>query len=54
MPEILPTWEAEIRIVVQSQSRASSSRTPLKKKRNHRKRVGRMAQGVGPKFKLQY
>jgi hypothetical protein len=32
----------------------SSARPYLKKKKNHKKRTGGVAQGVGPEFKPQY
>jgi hypothetical protein len=35
-------------------AQANSSRYPISKKAHHKKRVGRVAQGVGPEFKSQY
>jgi hypothetical protein len=52
-PVILATQEAEIR---GSQFKASPGRQftrPYLKKICHKKRAGGVAQGVGPKFKLQ-
>jgi hypothetical protein len=54
-PVILATQEAEIRrIEVQSQPGQNSFRDPIWKKTHHKKRTGRVAQGVGPEFKPQY
>jgi hypothetical protein len=53
-PVILVTQEAEIRkIVVQSQPEQIVRRT-LSLKNHHKKKVGGMAQGIGPEFKTQY
>jgi hypothetical protein len=49
------TREAEIRrIKVRSQPRQIVSETLPQKKKKSQKRAGRVAQGVGPEFKLQY
>jgi hypothetical protein len=54
MPVILATQEAEIRrISVQSQP-GQRVRKTLSQKKNHHKKAGRMAQGVGLEFKPQY
>jgi hypothetical protein len=53
-PVILATQEAEIRrILVRSQPRQIVLRYCLKKTL-HKKRADRVAQGVGPEFKVQY
>jgi ABC-type transporter MlaC component len=62
MPVILATQEAAIRrIMVQSQPRQTVCKTLSRKKQNKtkqkkpsQKRAGRVAQGIGPEFKLQY
>jgi hypothetical protein len=55
MPVILAIQEAEIRkITVQSQPTQIVHKTLSWKKTHHKKRVGGVAQGVGPEFKLQY
>jgi hypothetical protein len=58
MPVILATWEAEIRrVTVQSQPiqfKANSLRGPISKKTYHKKRAGRVAEGVSIEFKPQY
>jgi hypothetical protein len=33
-------------------AQANSSQDPISKKNHHKKRAGRLAQGVGPEFKL--
>jgi hypothetical protein len=51
----LATQEAEIRrIMVQSQPRQTVHETlsQKKKKKNHKKRVAGVTQGIGPEFKL--
>jgi hypothetical protein len=54
MPVILATEEAEIRrIEVWSQSGQIVHET-LSWKKPSKKRVGRVAQGIGPEFKSQY
>jgi hypothetical protein len=54
MPVILATQEAEIRkITVLIQPRQTVQET-LPQKNAPQKMTGRVAQGVGPKFKLQY
>jgi hypothetical protein len=54
MPIILATQEAEIRrIVVQSQPGQIVLQDPISKNL-HKSRAGRVAQGEGPEFKLQY
>jgi hypothetical protein len=54
MPIILTTQEADIRrILIQSQSRANSSRDPISKNLSQ-KRASGVAQGVVPEFKPQY
>jgi hypothetical protein len=53
-PVIPATQEAEIRrIAVQSQPRQIVCETLSRKKKNHKKRVGGVAQGVGPEFNSQ-
>jgi hypothetical protein len=53
MPAILATQEAEIRkIMVWSQAGKIVQETLSQRK--HHKRAGRVAQGIGPKFKPQY
>jgi hypothetical protein len=52
---ILAAQEAEIRrTVVRSQPREIVPRDPISKKNPSQKRVGGVAQGVGPEFKHQY
>jgi hypothetical protein len=41
-------------MVVQSQPQANSSRDVILKKKKSQKRVGGVAQGVGPEFKLPH
>jgi hypothetical protein len=54
MPVILATQEAEIRrITVRSQPGQVVHET-LARKTLHKNRAGRVAQGEGPEFKLQY
>jgi hypothetical protein len=54
MPIIPATQEAAIRrITVQSQPGQMVHKT-LSRKKNHKKRAGGMAQGIGPEFKPQY
>jgi hypothetical protein len=54
MPVILATQEAEIRrITVQSQTGQIAHET-ISQKKNHKKRDGGVAQGLGPEFKPQY
>jgi hypothetical protein len=53
MPVILATQEAEIGIVVQSQSGHTIQKT-LSQKKKSQKTAGGVAQGVGPEFKPQY
>jgi hypothetical protein len=53
MPIILFTQEPEIRkIAVQSHPIVNEIRS--QKKKNHKKRAGGVAQGIGPEFKPQY
>jgi hypothetical protein len=53
-PIILATQEAEIRrITLQSQPR-QMVHEDLYRKKNHKKRAGRVAGGVGPEFNPQY
>jgi hypothetical protein len=54
MPVIPATQEAEIRrISVCNQPGQMVRKTLSQKKKNHKKRDGGMAQGVGPEFKPQ-
>jgi hypothetical protein len=54
MPVILATHRVEIRrITGQTQPRQIVLKT-LSQKSHHKNRAGRVAQGVGPEFKLQY
>jgi hypothetical protein len=54
MPVILATQEAETRrIMVQSQTGQMVHKT-LSQKYPTQKRAGRVAQGIGPEFNLQY
>jgi hypothetical protein len=54
MPVILAIQEADIRrIMVQSQPEELVRKT-LSQKTLHKNRAGRVAQGEGPEFKLQY
>jgi hypothetical protein len=51
MPVILASQEAEIR---RKSAQANSSWGPILKKTDHKSKVGRVAQDVGPEFKLQH